>query len=441
FKTLTAYVSVSGSVRRAATKTLVGSAAIAGTIRRAIAKTLVGSAAIAGTIRRAIAKTLVGQVSVRAAVKRQTIYAGTDDGFMRKSATTWSGARDAAVADLRSYLTDTFRCGTGWDGSEYHIDRATLPFDASAIPAGSTVLAAMLNCRSSFTQELPTVHVVSYSGAVPNTVNDFASLGGTSLGSAPFGVGWNQIALSAAGLAQIVPGGTTTLGLRAGEDLDDSPPDAWVQTFIYAANSKYAPYLTVTYAGPLGKAVTKTLAAEVRATGAISRATNRLKTLVAYVAVSGSMTRHMIYQKALTAYVAVSGSLSRGVSKALSATAEGAGTIRRAIAKTLPGSATASGSIRRNTGKALRAQVGVAALIRRAVAKILTARVAASATMIRFYWIAAPAPTTAWSDVTAPGPPAWAAAEPPETVWTPKDKPSTTWTRKAKPATTWTRKG
>ncbi|MBA7468597.1 hypothetical protein ES707_03848 [subsurface metagenome] len=148
-----------------------------------------------------------------------------------------------------------------------NLGRGILLFDTSAIPADAVIISATLSIYGYYKNDdlsiLPDVNVYSSAPAssIHLVIGDYDSLGSTPFCDTPitydnFKIGdYNDFIFNAAGLAAIVKGGITKLGLRnANYDVANVAP-AWSTShsaalYAYSADKGgiYRPKLTITYA-------------------------------------------------------------------------------------------------------------------------------------------------------------------------------------------------
>ncbi|MBA7549626.1 hypothetical protein ES705_42116 [subsurface metagenome] len=187
----------------------------------------------------------------------ETFIARTTDGDIRTPTLIYNyllahdGTR-ARVVDT----SETFGIGQFTTAGQYLILRAGLFFDTSSIPSASKIISASLYFRTKYSYGWDNEFVI-VSGddlSEPLQIHHYHDLldDTASLGSTPQ-IEWKTrytITLNDLGLAKINRQGVTKLALRTRRDIDTIPPTAWDHTYIYASESRYKPYLTITYATP-----------------------------------------------------------------------------------------------------------------------------------------------------------------------------------------------
>lgn len=160
-------------------------------------------------------------------------------------------------ADVSS---DTIAYPNKW----WRIQRAILLFDTSSIPAGATILSAILSVYSTSKacDFAGSSFAVFSSNPASNTglvTSDYRRLGSTPLSNAIAcgdidAAGWNEFTLNGAGRAAIAKGSITKLGIReATYDARNTAPGPWAAdksigfVFNAAETGSNIPKLTVTY--------------------------------------------------------------------------------------------------------------------------------------------------------------------------------------------------
>lgn len=184
----------------------------------------------------------------------ETFIARTTDGDIRTPTLIYDyilahdGTR-ARVVDT----SETFGIGQYTTAGQYLILRAGLFFDTSSIPNASKIISASLYFRTKYSYGWDNEFVIVSGDDLSeplqtrhyhDLLDDTASLGSTPQ------IEWKTrytINLNDLGLAKINRQGITKLALRTRRDIDTIPPAAWDHTYIYAAESRYKPSLTVTY--------------------------------------------------------------------------------------------------------------------------------------------------------------------------------------------------
>ncbi|KKM68298.1 hypothetical protein LCGC14_1462300 [marine sediment metagenome] len=144
----------------------------------------------------------------------------------------------------------------------YEVFRGAMIFDTSSIPVGSTMVSATLALIARQLVGASGFSVVLVSGvglADVFVVADFGDLlaAVTSFGAVVIANPPNEtvltITLNAAGLAAIVPGGTTRFGLRSSLDISNTPPVGGTeQGLLYGSGTvDKEPELTINYDLPV----------------------------------------------------------------------------------------------------------------------------------------------------------------------------------------------
>jgi hypothetical protein len=175
----------------------------------------------------------------------------------------WATARAAATGTLDAIATD-YIGGQSFLSGVYYIGRSLLLFDTSPIgAAGGTVVSATLGLTptvKSGNGEI--VHAVSTSLTSMTTTSDYAiaNYGSTSAAAFAASMSINTTYTQALDLA-VVPiniSGVTYIGLRGGNDLDNTTPTGLNRFRIASsdhATAAYRPVLTVTYTTGIGKRI------------------------------------------------------------------------------------------------------------------------------------------------------------------------------------------
>ena len=159
-----------------------------------------------------------------------TAFSSTNDGFLQKDDATYATANAAATADTATTNSAATVCCE--NSPSYTIRRSGFFFDTSSIPVGSTIESAVLTIVGSGSvndTDNDKVNVYSLSAGGTLTTDDFGDFGTTPL-STEIDIGsWdsggdNDFTLNASGIAGLVLGGTSELGLRLTRDVSANQP-------------------------------------------------------------------------------------------------------------------------------------------------------------------------------------------------------------------------
>ena len=218
-------------------------------------------------------------------------YAGAGDGYIYKneagqpSSTTWNTAHDATTGNGASYTGiagSQAKIEISGIGNLTHIRKAFVPCDTSGLGATAVVSAAILKVYPSFLYDDYNGTGYDYIAIVqtdqPNsaqlTTADYNNCGATdnpTKGSADIDISglatgsYQDLTLNATGLGWIQLEGTTMLGIRTGQDIQDvfegDPGENNKYSGIGYYNSEETdtskdPYLSVTYTTPTNYTLT-----------------------------------------------------------------------------------------------------------------------------------------------------------------------------------------
>lgn len=191
------------------------------------------------------------------------------DGYAERAGVdqTWAAIRagaGSASGDADTNVRCAWTTASATSNQFARLRRGILLFDTSSIPVGATIDSATLtltgvNKANTFGGTAPDLHVVGSSPASNVAVanGDYSNLSFTSFGSVSYAgfstSGANVITLNASGLAAIVNGGITKLGLVLSWDQSGTVGGTWgsgatASFYInWADNGSNKPTLTVEY--------------------------------------------------------------------------------------------------------------------------------------------------------------------------------------------------
>jgi hypothetical protein len=196
------------------------------------------------------------------------IYAPAGDGSIRKSDSTWKGARDATTGTVQATNTAQYLI-VGKNGSTYEVYPLWFMFDTSGIASDVTISGATLNIsKNNDNSGTANLVLMQSSQAVWNNLasGDFNDRGlgaGEGMTRATYGTGagYLNLSLNATGIGWIAKSGETKpdtasatgktqFCVTLANDYDNSEPTAYNYTQIRM--SEYTgtdndPYLAVTY--------------------------------------------------------------------------------------------------------------------------------------------------------------------------------------------------
>jgi hypothetical protein len=186
----------------------------------------------------------------------------TTGGWVSNYHAVWDTAKDAITGDSAHALTgDSINLSVYYDSEDeiYFIGRNFLGFDASVIPAGSTINSAVLKLYG-FDNEEDAVNVSVLEGtqANPLTTDDYNNFTGTEYCHATMTLNqYSDFTFSAGGIADVEAaiGGTVKIALMNYDyDYLDSAPEGGA--FGYVSLGANLPYLAIDYT-PLGPTTCK----------------------------------------------------------------------------------------------------------------------------------------------------------------------------------------
>lgn len=174
-----------------------------------------------------------------------TFYSSTNDGcFLSDNQATYSLARDAVTASSIDQGNGNLIHNSKL-GSTYYVRRFVTYFDTSSI-SSNTISSATLSVASlsggTSNANSDSIAVVSFGGSNPPVITDFDDFGSTSGGSLLIGDFfstdgiYNNFTLNSYGLSLINKTGTTALGLRSLNDINNSAPTGDNHIRIYQAD-------------------------------------------------------------------------------------------------------------------------------------------------------------------------------------------------------------
>lgn len=187
-------------------------------------------------------------------------YSSTSDGRVLRAGNTYLAARDGATGTVTDGITSVTIGQQLTAGPIYQVIRGFFFFDTSAINATDTVLSSSLFLYGNTDVSVTDFDLVIQDGQ-PTYPHDPLEAGdylyshytgdGGSFNTAGFSVvGYNEIALNAAGLDMITKGGTTKLCVKSSRDIASTAPTGDEYVAVYSteeAGVAKDPYLTVDY--------------------------------------------------------------------------------------------------------------------------------------------------------------------------------------------------
>jgi len=191
-----------------------------------------------------------------------TFYSSENDGtFLSDNKATYALARDATSAGAIDQGNGNV-VHNSLISTTYYVRRYITYFDTSSIPDTDTISSATFSVASlaaSVSVNSDSIELVEFTGSNPPVVGDFDLFGSTSWGtktlasfSSTAGV-FNDITLNGTGIAAINKTGTTPVGIRTINDINNVTPTGNNYMRIYVANesgTSLDPKLVVEHAAP-----------------------------------------------------------------------------------------------------------------------------------------------------------------------------------------------